>query len=207
MIRVDVDGKPVPQGSMSAIPFHRPCPKCQAAGRYCGRHRVCINGREIGANVVHDSDEIASWRSYVALAVKVALKRSGIRAQPAFAVGGVPIGILFRIDRPKGHYTSRGMLSAEGDRNPEPWHKPDADKLVRAILDACGKFGGVDEGLVYTDDAQVTRVVVAKAWSTPPTSKAGVSIFLDGTLTEIAAAIDAAIQLPTSPVQQAGLFG
>ena len=41
MIRVDVDGKPVPQGSMSSIPFHRPCPKCQAAGRSAGR-LVCL---------------------------------------------------------------------------------------------------------------------------------------------------------------------
>lgn len=190
---------------MSAIPFHRPCPKCLSAGRYCGRSRVCVGGREIGANVVHDSDEIVSWRSYVALAVKVALKRAGIRAQPAFADGSVPIGLLFRLDRPKGHYTTKGALSAEGDRNPEPWHKPDVDKLVRAILDACGKFGGVDEGLVYTDDAQVTRVVIAKAWSSPPTSKAGVSIFLCGSMTEIASAIEASI--PPPQARQSGLFG
>lgn len=179
MIAVEVQGEAVPQGSMSAIPFHRPCPKCKRdeggnVTAACGRGRMCVGGRELGANVMHgNADEVKAWRREVGHAVErqldhVARGRVPVddvnlvawaRSRPCAAGGHVTLGARIAVERPKGHWTSKpGILSSEGERNPEPWHKPDIDKLERALLDAL-------TGLVYTDDAQVTTLVVEKTWA------------------------------------------
>lgn len=165
MLRIDVDDQPVTQGSMNAIPYHRPCPKC-APGRPCGR-KICVAGREIGCNVVQDG-AVKVWRSTVALHARMALKRSGVVEWPMVPTGGVMMGLVFRLRRPQSHLTARGLMGAEGERNPDPWHKPDLDKLTRAILDALGKPAGrenPDPGLIYNDDAQVSRAPLEKVYA------------------------------------------
>lgn len=198
MIRIDVQGDPVSQGSMSAIPFHRPCPKCRP-GRPCGRTRMCVGGRELGANVVHSKeDEIRVWRGMIALAAKGALSAAGIRDRPAFPVDGVTLGVVFWMRRPQGHYTSKGnILSAEGERNPVPWKKPDADKLLRAVLDAL-------TGEVYTDDAQVVTPIPGKRFGRSP----GITILVDnrvGGFSAMATALDHLVDT-VAPLPALGLF-
>lgn len=61
--------------------------------------------------------------------------------------------------RPKGHFTTKGALSATGKRKPHPTSIPDRGKILRGIEDAL-------IGLVYRDDAQIVDGRVAKRWST-----------------------------------------
>lgn len=217
MIRVDVDGEPVPQGSMSAMPWSRDCPKCDEkakemrdAGRseaeiaafravvlggLCGRRRQCVAGRELGANVIHSNDkEIKRWREEIATEIRLAM---GNAAAPAYPSGPLILGVIVRLQRPQGHYKAGGGLSAEGLRNPEPSHKPDADKLLRAVLDAAGVQKEDTSGKIYADDAQATRLIVAKDWG-----KYGATILVPrpGTycsLVEMATAVEAL--LPPRP--------
>lgn len=189
MIRVDVDGVPDAQGSMSSMPYHRACPECARLGRWCGRARVCVQtspttGREIGSNIVQDAD-LKVWREMVYTQAKVALNRLGMMERPIVPTGEVTLGLVFRMPRPAGHFTTKGALSAEGERANEPWHKPDLDKLTRAILDSLGPIRqGKDKpplpGQVYTDDAQVTRAVMGKDWNRRPwvSMKPGVVILI-----------------------------
>lgn len=175
MIVVEVIGEPVPQGSMSAIPFHRPCPKCKRGPdgttvvTPCGRARMCVGGRELGANVVHSNrDEVEAWRDAIARALhrrldEVAAGTDNLatwaRQRPCAPAGSVTLGVRAVIERPKGHYTARGALSSEGEAHPEPWRKPDADKLLRAILDA------LTLAKLYGDDAQAATLLVAKDYA------------------------------------------
>lgn len=200
MIRIDIDEKPVTQGSMSAIPYHRPCPEClKLGGVWCGRAKVCIPGtrgnREIGCNVVQDG-AVKTWRAMVAIAAKVAFHRESLMTHPVFPTGGVVLATLFRLQRPQGYTNSRGnALSADGTRNPDPWHKPDVDKLDRAIRDAL-------TGVAYTDDAQVVMAPSAKVWSAigkPPSVTILIAAKARGmTFATVGAALDALI--PQEPV-------
>lgn len=173
---------------MSAIPFHRPCPKC-APGKPCGRTRMCVGGREIGANVVHSNeDEIKVWREMVGLQARVSLNAAGLRDRPVYPTGGVTLGVVFWMQRPQGHFTSKGALSAEGERNTTPWHKPDGDKLLRAILDSL-------TSQVYTDDAQVTGIIPVKRFAVRPRLP-GVTVLIEpdsaenGSIVPLAKVID-----------------
>lgn len=186
---------------MNAIPYHRACPRC-TADKPCGRARMCVGGREIGANVVHsNAKEIEVWRDTIAGEVRRAIEAAGLVERPTYATGGVLLGVVFWLERPQGHRTSKGAISTEGTRNPEPWHKPDVDKLLRAVLDAC------TTGEVYTDDAQNTRTIVVKAWG----KRAGVTVLVGergpgaDRLAVMAAAVDELLAAEAPPV--ADLFG
>jgi crossover junction endodeoxyribonuclease RusA len=105
--------------------------------------------RHVGNGImVESSKHVASWRNWVRLkAVESMAGRDPI-------AGAVEIVILFAFDRPKKHSTSKGL------RPTAPrWHtgKPDADKLLRAILDAL-------TGVCFRDDSQVAQVQVQKAY-------------------------------------------
>lgn len=63
------------------------------------------------------------------------------------------------LDRPQGHYTSRGELSAEGQRNPFPARKkPDVDNAAKLVLDALEKYA-------YPRDVAITDLTVRKRWT------------------------------------------
>lgn len=172
MFEFTVQGDPIPQGSMSAIPFHMPCPECIAKKRYCGRQRVCIQpagqvlGRQLRANIVHDnSGELKTWREMIAMEAKLAFNRSGLTMRPVFPENtGVVVGCVFFLRRPKSHLTSKGGLSSEGSRHPTPCKKPDADKLLRGCIDAMSGATSPDGG-IYNDDSQVLSPWPWKTWA------------------------------------------
>jgi len=107
--------------------------------------------RHVGkGRMVESSKYVADWRTWVRHNA-----RDEMRSRPLI-IGPVQIAILFQFDRPKKHSTATGL------RPDAPlWHtnKPDADKLLRAILDAL-------TGVCFRDDSQVAYCLVRKQYAT-----------------------------------------
>jgi Holliday junction resolvase RusA-like endonuclease len=61
------------------------------------------------------------------------------------------------VERPAGHFTTKGKLSAAGRRAPFPVRKPDLDNAIKLILDSLN-------GLAYRDDAQVVEIHARRLW-------------------------------------------
>jgi Holliday junction resolvase RusA-like endonuclease len=85
-----------------------------------------------------DNPALKPWRQAVAAA---AIER-GVQIYD----GAVGLDVTFYLPRPKGHYGARGLKPAAPAL---PIVKPDADKVLRAVLDAL-------KGIAYRDDSQVT---------------------------------------------------
>jgi crossover junction endodeoxyribonuclease RusA len=93
-------------------------------------------------------------------------------------MAGPPIGealevtLGFYFPRPKSHSGKKGLKPSA-----PPWptgrNLGDADKLARGVLDAL-------TGIVFADDSQVARLLVAKRWADEsPTRASGVLIRVD----------------------------
>lgn len=153
-VRLFVPGRPMPEGSVRAMPFLMDCAVCRP-GKPCGNKRICSAGRRAMANVLHDNaDELKVWRGAIAAA-----------AGPSFArpwSGPVQVAMLTLFHRPQGHRGETGKLLASGRARPYPTVKPDADKLERAVLDAL-------TGVAWVDDAQVIDVRARKVYTTGDT--------------------------------------
>lgn len=85
------------------------------------------------------------WRADIQAGIAYHLQRSGI-VGIALPAGPVMVELTFVMPRRK---------SEPKRSSPAHTRKPDTDKLIRAVLDAM-------TGLVYTDDAQVTRIGAEK---------------------------------------------
>lgn len=97
--------------------------------------------RHVGNGImVESSKHVATWRTMIRDAARKAMAgRECVREK------AVSIQATFYFERPKAHYTSKGL------RPNAPVivvKKPDVDKLLRAVLDACSM-------IVYYDDSQV----------------------------------------------------
>lgn len=114
-IAFTVEGIPRPQGSKSHI------------------------GRGI---MVESSKYVANWRNMIREAARKAMQDRNIECQREKAV---TIEATFYFERPKAHYTSKGLRATAPVIVTK---KPDVDKLLRAVLDACSM-------VVYYDDCQV----------------------------------------------------
>ena len=82
-------------------------------------------------------------------------------------LGDGPLGAVVTAvhRRPRDHYTTNGSLSAKGLRMPLPVCKPDADNVLKIVLDALHcpvKMGR----LAFGDDTQVVRVRFERRWAT-----------------------------------------
>ena len=67
--------------------------------------------------------------------------------------------------RPRDHHTTTGALSAKGRRSPVPVCKPDADNVLKIVLDALHCPANLGR-LAFTDDTQLTRVRFERRWAT-----------------------------------------
>jgi crossover junction endodeoxyribonuclease RusA len=85
--------------------------------------------------------ELGPWRERVALEAYRALGED-----PTMITGPIAVGLEFVLYRPTG---------APKTKTPPATKKPDVDKLIRAILDACTH-------VLWTDDSQVTWVLATK---------------------------------------------
>jgi Holliday junction resolvase RusA-like endonuclease len=72
--------------------------------------------------------------------------------------GPVVAHIHIYVERPQGHFTSKGALSATGRRSPFPVRKPDLDNAAKLLLDSLN-------GLAYRDDAQVIELHARRRWT------------------------------------------
>ncbi|HEY2936934.1 MAG TPA: RusA family crossover junction endodeoxyribonuclease [Gaiellaceae bacterium] len=102
-----------------------------------------------GGALYNPDKRTAPWKGAVAAAVAAELG-----AEPASRLP-IELDCFFFFVRPGGHFKKDGTLRASARRLPTV--KPDADKLVRAVLDAL-------TGVLYVDDAQVVWLTVRKAY-------------------------------------------
>ena len=120
-----------------------------------GSKRAIVN-RHTGKPAVIESGgaRLRTWRSDV-----VAVAREAMNGGGPFE-GPVTLFVVFHMRRPKR------------PKNALPIVRPDADKMVRAILDALQAAG------VFHDDAQVTDLSVKKRYADHP--RAYVAVSADG---------------------------
>lgn len=97
-----------------------------------------VKGRAVTTS---DNPDVKPWRAVISAYI-----RDSIGPVIVHPTGPVSLGLLFVMPRRKG----------EPKRiTPPHTRRPDADKLVRAVLDAL-------TGLVYTDDSQVVEIHARK---------------------------------------------
>jgi Holliday junction resolvase RusA-like endonuclease len=73
-----------------------------------------------------------------------------------------PINLMLQLEvtRPKDHYTTKGELSAKGQRMLYPTgKKPDVDNALKLVMDALNRRA-------YRDDVDVVMAFVERVWST-----------------------------------------
>lgn len=144
VVRFTVAGKTEPAGSKTNMP-RRKFPW------------VVSSVRDLMAwyPLVDANSKAAGWKAVVGGTAKGALLRQRLQA-PVFDCP-LTVQMTFRRTRPKSHFTTKGVLNAEGRSRPFPDSKPDVLKLARAVEDAM-------TGIVYSDDAKIVRELIEKEW-------------------------------------------
>lgn len=102
--------------------------------------------------LVDANKDAAGWKKIVSQTAAAAM----LRDRRPLMEGPLYVELVFRRERPKVHFTTKG-LSSEGLRRPYPATKPDVLKLARAVEDAC-------TGHVWKDDALIVKEVLRKVW-------------------------------------------
>lgn len=103
--------------------------------------------RAVGrGRLISDNTRLRPWRDTVAWHVWQALADTGIE-EPL--QGPLQMRAMFTLPRPKSAPRKRWA----------PDRKPDLDKLLRALLDACTAGGA------WADDAQVVSAIASKVYS------------------------------------------
>lgn len=100
---------------------------------------------------------LSAWRQAIAQEARRAMNDAALLEGP-LAVTAV-FGLLRPKTRPK--------------RELWPDRRPDLDKLLRALLDAC-------TGVIWRDDAQIVRASVEKTYSSSPGVSVEISTFQEG---------------------------
>lgn len=193
-VRFFVPGKPVPKGNHAAFPIARG--KCECKGKGCAR-KNCFGGTLVGTVITDDKGkELEAWEAYVK--IQAISARNAAACRLVEKPSALEVRLVFMFDRPQGHWTTKGQLSAEGLRNPIPSVKPDWDKVSRSTADAL-------TGALCEDDGQIAIAAVAKIYAP---ERAGVLIRAraiaapaEWVLTELAA-----MGIKTPAAVQGGLF-
>lgn len=107
-----------------------------------------------GGRLIEVSKRVGPWRQ----AIVQEAERRGLDLDPIDEP--VRVRIMFMLDRPKSHYTSKGELRSTAPMWPAK--TPDLDKLVRSTLD------GLTQAAVITDDSRVVELVALKVFDTTP---------------------------------------
>jgi Holliday junction resolvase RusA-like endonuclease len=94
------------------------------------------------------------WKAEVAQVAGRHVNGAGLLRDP------LDVHFVFYVARPKGHFTSKGELSAKGQRESFPAKRPDVLKLARGVEDAL-------TGVLYADDSQIVIERLEKRWGEP----------------------------------------
>lgn len=122
--------------------------------------------RHVGRGIlVESSKALKPWRQDVVAAAREALGET----RPL--TGPLNVVVTFRVRRPKAHYRTSGDLKPSSPTWSEK--RPDIDKLLRAICDACTTAG------VWLDDSQVATVHAVKVYARPPEHPVGVDVVVE----------------------------
>lgn len=137
-VKFAVSGQPLPQGSKVV--------------KRRGRVNVLVDQSDIKTKT-RPSNALKKWRARIADQAAAVYK-----AEPW--AGPVVLSAEFVLPLPRSYLTTRGALRR--GKPTTPMLKPDLDKLLRAIKDACTK-------ILYHDDAQVIayRPPMRKRWARP----------------------------------------
>lgn len=183
-LRFFVAGECLPKGSMSGFPIDRgACDECAKTRGDClvdleqairsgdmikvqriarllektktCAKRNCFGGRSVGVTVTDQGGpELDRWQQLVHITAVSARNKAGQKLVEAPAA--VEVSLVFVMERPAGHWTDRGQLTAAGRARPHPTVKPDADKMERVIADALtGSLVGDDAILCFGKKAKV----------------------------------------------------
>ena len=134
LLIVEVEGKPEPE------------PRPRADSR-SGHARIYV------------PSSAHAWKREIRKRVRVEMLRAGLGSAIPVGERAFAVGFLFRFQRPKSHYRT-GRYAAELKPSAPQCHlgKPDIDNLVKAALDAVGKWDRKPP-LLWVDDSQVTTFV------------------------------------------------
>jgi Holliday junction resolvase RusA-like endonuclease len=150
LVSFQVLGKPEPQGSAKAwVPTDK-------AGNPYRRSGGRTPGGSIVVNVTSDNPELKKWRGRVAAeAEKAWLGREVLEDV------SLEVEVHFFLKRPENHWrTGRNAHLLRDSAPAAPVVIPDADKLLRGVLDGL-------TGVVYKDDSLVTRCPPEKHYAVP----------------------------------------
>lgn len=108
--------------------------------------------RLANGGMIESSPHVASWRGRIEDEV--------IRARPDQPPVVMPVSmrLTFVFPRPKFHFTSQGVIKSQFGMAGVYARRPDLDKLIRAVLDACSHR-------LYVDDAQVDTIIAVKRYA------------------------------------------
>jgi Holliday junction resolvase RusA-like endonuclease len=151
----EVDGKPEPQGSATAfVPLDgRGFPMARGGRNADGSYR---KGSVI-VNITSDNAGLKKWRR----CVEEAAREAWGDGRPPIEETSLRVEAHFFLKRPEGHWrTGRYSHLLKDDAPAAPTTIPDADKLLRAVLDGMS-------GVVYKDDALVTCAPPEKHYAVP----------------------------------------
>ena len=79
---------------------------------------------------------------------------------PRLEDGPVGVEAVLVLARPGGHFRVNGDLGAAGLRSAWPTKKPDADNVLKLVMDSLN-------GAAYRDDVQIVDARVVKRWCRP----------------------------------------
>jgi len=134
---IEVLGVPAPKGSNRAM--------------LRGGRAVFVPG---GSRV--NAENLKSWDHNVRMEALAEL--GPLLSGPKFVEVSLAVSIVFRLARPKGHWSPKGGLKPSAPIR--PISKPDIDKLTRSTLDSL-------TGLVFDDDSRVVKLTVRKEYAIP----------------------------------------
>lgn len=142
--------------SVIGEPIGQPRPKARAIPLTTNGKPVFKNGKRVWTARVYDPGTADEWKACVAAAAR--------RHRPPQPLEGpLSVEIVFHMPRPLSHFgTGRnaGILKADAPT----WHvcRPDADNLLKAVLDALTQLG------MWHDDSQVCKPSVVKRYGHRP---------------------------------------
>lgn len=129
----------------SGLVFVRGIPAPQGSKRHVGR-----------GIMVESSERVKPWKELVSLTLAEHLDSKPL-------IEPLSLTLLFVLPRPKLHYRKQRNGGMELKEGAPTYHhnRPDLDKLVRAVLDACS-------GILFVDDSQVCSLHAMKLYDERP---------------------------------------
>lgn len=103
-----------------------------------------------GGRMIESSPKVKPWRE--------AVRQEALKANIPISDQPIYLHLLFRFNRPRGHFNARGTLKPSAPHTPIT--RPDLDKLCRSTLDGL-------TGVLFKDDSQVAFMVASKEYAMP----------------------------------------